>query len=196
MSSNPPNHVPDDAFHLYLDGELAEHRRMTVEKHLEQCGACLQRFEVWRDLYSQLERLPETPLERDLTGPVLAAIQSPRRARAQWGVWLVQGAAIVLLLIFGTTWVRQGWRQIAVRVPIWTASEWLEGALVSAMRLLRSVENLLASIGPALMPDVSEWPVVPAADIWIWALLIGGGLLGIVGNRWLLLRGARSDRRA
>jgi hypothetical protein len=191
MSFYAHNHVPDQELQLYLDGELAEQRRLSLESHLAACEACSQRLGIWRDLFDQLERLPELPLERDLAELVQAKIQSPRSARVQWLIWLVQGAAIVLLLAFGSAWVRQGWRQISDQVPFWRITQWLEGALLSAMVLLQEAEGLLASIGPALVPSISDWAVFPSTEAWIWVLLIGGGLLGIIGNR-VLLRGVRS----
>jgi anti-sigma factor RsiW len=194
MFSSAPEHVSDEEFLWYLDGELADRRRSRLEDHLITCQACSQRLVAWRDLYGQLESLPDLTLERDFVKLVEAKIQARRRSKIHWAIWVAQGASLVLLLTFGSAWVWQGWRQVSARIPVQAISMWVEGLLASTTTLLWTAERLFVSITRPLIPSVPDGVWLPLTNTLTWALLIGGVLMGIFGNRLVLMGGTRSER--
>jgi predicted anti-sigma-YlaC factor YlaD len=64
----------------YLDGELSATDRAAFEAHLVDCSGCRESLAGLRDLQVHLASLPEQVLGRDLTGSVLAAVDTGRRS--------------------------------------------------------------------------------------------------------------------
>jgi anti-sigma factor RsiW len=50
-----------DRFSEYLDGELTNAERATVEAHLAQCAECRRELEAWRRMVGAVGELPAEP---------------------------------------------------------------------------------------------------------------------------------------
>jgi hypothetical protein len=95
------NHLTEDQFNEYLDNLLDERTRQNVEAHLSQCVDCRNQVEALKQVFADLDNMPEMPLTCDLTPAILAKLPEKEPARvwtrafaAQWGV--VVGALIWL----------------------------------------------------------------------------------------------------
>jgi uncharacterized membrane protein YphA (DoxX/SURF4 family) len=110
-------------------------------------------------------------------------------------VWLAEGVALLLLIIFAGPWIWSGWQQIFQALPLDSANQWA-GSLLSALTaVIQMIEGALASVGPALLPKVPDWDGLPVQNAWSWVVLIASGLLWIFCNRLFLPRTARSNGR-
>ena len=89
----------------YLDGELDDAQRETLERHLEGCRACRDRL---ADLRIVLERLDEAPTIRpaqDLWPALKRRIETePRRAGNRSVAWLLPAAAALALVGLLSIW--------------------------------------------------------------------------------------------
>jgi hypothetical protein len=93
----------------YLDGELAPHEAVEVERHLAGCAACRQLVSERRDLSVLLLEAPSAlprKSERQFVGEIELQLDrhAPRRVnrpadRPHWG-WLAAPAALVLAWCF------------------------------------------------------------------------------------------------
>ncbi|MGH2522216.1 MAG: anti-sigma factor family protein [Anaerolineales bacterium] len=191
-------HFDDAALNEYLDFALPPARHAEVDAHLAACPECAARLAELRALFVALETLPDAPLERDLSRPVVAALR-PQRAKTEplaaplfRLVFAAQAAAAVVLI--GLSWpVLAANFQLAalspliaqvVRVAVSTANStagrW-QAALDSAQRLIQA--------GP-------QWPQLPAFPAVGWGLCLAAvALLWLLGNG-LLLRGGPASHRS
>jgi hypothetical protein len=70
-------HLTDDAINEYLDHELAEFDRSSLELHLAECAECTSRLEVLQEVFAQLSKLPEASLSHDLSSGILRSLPQP-----------------------------------------------------------------------------------------------------------------------
>lgn len=195
MSKNESEHIPDELLQMFLDGELDTRRRSTMEGHLVSCETCSRRLESWQDLFQQLEELPDEELQRDLASALEDGHALTRRPRAHRLVWLAEGAALLLLVIFAGTWIWSGWQQVFQALPLDSAIQWAGSMLSIMTAVFQTIEAALVSVGPALLPTLPDWAVLPTQNAWIWVVLVASGLLWLFGNRLFLPRAARSNGR-
>ena len=87
------NHLTEEQINEYLDGLLDESARQSVEVHLSQCVDCRNQVEALKQVFADLDDVPEIPLTRDLTPAILAKLPQKEPVRiwtrafaAQWGV--------------------------------------------------------------------------------------------------------------
>lgn len=86
-------HLTEDQLNEYLDNLLDESAHQHVEAHLSQCADCRNQLETLKQVFADLDSLPEVPLTRDLTPSILARLPKKepvhiwtRALAAQWGV--------------------------------------------------------------------------------------------------------------
>lgn len=93
----------------YLDGELDEPARASVEQHLAECAACRQALEGLRRLVRRAAALDDRPPTTDLWTGIAARIAAPdladvvpltsRRRRFAFSVPQLAAAAVALMVV-------------------------------------------------------------------------------------------------
>jgi anti-sigma factor RsiW len=66
---------PDKELAEYLDGELSDDRRPSLERHLKRCKRCRRSVEEYRDIQERLRSLDVPPPGEDLTARILRCNQ-------------------------------------------------------------------------------------------------------------------------
>lgn len=92
------SHPPHTELHALLDGELDTEARRRVEEHLATCPACARQLARTRELFAQIESLPELSLGRDLSRPVLQSLRGSSRPMPVLGVLGLQALAALALI--------------------------------------------------------------------------------------------------
>ena len=69
----------------FVDGELPEGERATVEKHLETCGECRQLMSGWKSISTGLNAWNVGALPEKTEKNILAAAKDPWGARSRAG---------------------------------------------------------------------------------------------------------------
>lgn len=95
-------HVDDLTLNDYLDSALTTEHRADIEAHLTSCLACAARLAEQRALFAALATLPDEPLERDLTRPVLTVLRPYRTTLpvvVRWALVIQGGLALVFMLV-------------------------------------------------------------------------------------------------
>ena len=83
MSTSDHSHDADcqEAVHVlyhFLDGELTEDRRATIQAHLESCPPCFEGFEFEYELRQVIARKCRDQVPDDLRSRIAAAIHHER----------------------------------------------------------------------------------------------------------------------
>jgi anti-sigma factor RsiW len=192
-------HLDDVLLNEYLDEALERSARTEVEAHLAHCPDCSIRLMKLRTLFSDLESLPDLPLERDLTPAVLAVAR--RKSRPQPLASPVLGLifalqAVVSIVLLGLslpffTQLLQSFTsfQFGEQVSILLANL-LATLSASWSALLTSAQNLVSE-STSLMQPIQTLPFISEASLMI--CLSAVFLLWLLGNG-LLLRPTRVFR--
>ncbi len=172
-------HLTEDQLNEYLDNEIAD--RAQIESHLSSCEECAARLAILRNLFAEIESLPDVAVSRDLGSPFKQQSSLPVPQLPGWltltatlqaalaAIVLVSAAPLVMQLI--TPYVS------SVQIPSfadvlmqlqsqWTA--WLD--LFSQLQILA----------------VPEIPVIELSSMAIVLTLVGVSTLWIIGNGLLL----------
>ena len=171
------NHLDEFQLNEYLDGELDEAERQTVDTHLAACAGCQAALAELQSLFLALDEVAEVELAADLSARVLAELRPPATTWLR-PLLLTQAAAIVGMIIW-----------------LWpTLQEWAFMA-ETAVRLLQTT---LTPTLPNLWQPIALWgtavwrqlqltrPAIPLANSQ-WTLLIILSLaLWLTGNQLLL----------
>ncbi|HZD80963.1 MAG TPA: zf-HC2 domain-containing protein [Actinomycetota bacterium] len=96
---------PEELLAEYVDGSLAEPRRVEVEDHLAVCSRCREETDLARAASAALVALPEEPVPFGVMNPVAAELRDRRErdrvpwyARLRWAAGVAVAAALVGLL--------------------------------------------------------------------------------------------------
>jgi len=107
-------HPETNALQSYLDRTLEPAQRTQIQHHLDSCPVCREQLMRLERLYIRLEGLPELPLQRDFSRPVLQQIESEKQVSLQltWTALLqavIAGIVLGLALPFlrGMSWLSQ-----------------------------------------------------------------------------------------
>jgi predicted anti-sigma-YlaC factor YlaD len=199
------SHLTEEQLNLYLDNELSTIESAAVKAHLAGCDACRAELASLRALFTALDALQSEALATDLTPAVLRGIAAERqRAVWRWRIsWLVpalQGAAVVLLLVFGWSALATRYDQMAQRIPAqalratWANALARGGTLWAATvarcqmwwaEAVADVLGLPTSLGQA----TSHWPQLPGLGLTApqaIAVSLAAVLMWVVGNSILL----------
>ncbi|MEE9216350.1 MAG: zf-HC2 domain-containing protein [Anaerolineales bacterium] len=150
-------HLNNETFHGYLDGELTQSERREVEAHLRVCPTCEAEMTQLRSLFHSIESLPSEPLAIDLVPGVMAAVQPRARWLPSFAVGeLVAAAALTLALVL---WLGGG--ELQAR---------LDGA---AQRLIGQLEVAAVGISAAATDFLTQVPDSPQLDFIQLGDLIG-----------------------
>lgn len=199
------SHLTEEQLNLYLDNELSTVERAAVEAHLAGCDACCAELASLRALFTALDALQPDALAADLTPAVLRGVATERR-RAAWRQrisWLVpalQGAAVVLLLVFGWSALATRYGELTQRIPAealyatW-ANALARGGILWATavaqwqmgwaEVIADLSNLPAILGQA----TGYWPQLPGLRLstpQAVAISLAAALMWLVSNSILL----------
>ncbi|MFB0536037.1 MAG: anti-sigma factor [Anaerolineae bacterium] len=199
------SYLTEEQLNLYLDNELSTVERAAVEAHLAGCDACRAELASLQTLFTALGALQPEALAADLTPLVLRGVaaerrRTVRRRRISWLVPALQGAAVVLLLVFGWSALATRYAELAQRIPaealyaawtnalarggtLWAATvawwqTWWAGAVTDVL-------GLPASLGQV----TSHWPQLPGLGFTTSkaiAVSLAAALVWLVGNAILL----------
>ena len=153
---------------LDLDGLLNQVEILQLQKHVSQCEACRQEWEVMSRLSATLQAEPAVTPAPDFTARVTLRLEQrvARKRRLYSGIGLCVGsvglwtsAAVGLLFLFLALW------QPLIRVAV----------LDVGLSLLSHTLSLLATLGKALWSGAPHWPrgrlgcSCLATPCWHWA---------------------------
>ncbi len=189
-------HLDDILLNEYLDEALERSARTDVEAHLANCPECSTRLLELRTLFSDLESLPDLPLERDLTPAVLAVARrksrpQPLASPALGLIFALQAIVAIVLLGLALPLFTQPLQsitsfQFGEQISLLLANL-LATLSVSWSALLTSAQNLVSE-STALMQPIQALPFISEASLMI--CLSAVFLLWLLGNG-LLLRPTR-----
>ena len=198
------NHLTENQLNEYLDNLLDEQTRQSVEIHLSQCADCRNRVEALKQIFADLDNLPEIPLPRDLTPDILAKLPQEEPVR----VWTRAFAAQWGLVVGTLVWL--GIQLIPlVGIPQFTLPKFpiinFE-ALFTRLLTIRfpTPDFQLALIKYQLPPVHFQLPALTPLTVFnlgfqpstalIATLAISALLLGVVGNIILLRSGQETQK--
>ncbi len=180
-------HPGTNALQSYLDRILEPGQRAQIQGHLDNCPGCREQLKRLERLYTHLEGLPEIPLQRDFSRPVLQQIESEKRVSLQL-TWTAVLQAVIAGIVLG------------LALPFLRGMSWLSqlsgfqpdmGSLLSlflsrlAADWLGWWQDLQETVRGFLVSLTVEPPAGLAADqLWPWMLLLV--LVAIAANSLLL----------
>lgn len=168
-------HLTDEQFNEYLDHELQD--RVQVEMHLSSCDECAARLSQLKNLFDEIESLPEINLSRSLVPHFVPHTPSLPR-------WLtltatLQAALAILTIIIGAPFVLQ------LTSPYLSDLE--APSFGEIFLVLQSQWMALLDMLSALqLPRLPEIPVVEVSSLALALILAAVSALWIVGNGLLL----------
>lgn len=196
-------HLDDYTLFSYSDGELAGHELADVRTHLSGCAACQTRLTQLQATLAQVNAVPDLPLQRDLSGAVVAALKASQQPAlapklSPAATWALALQALLVLVGLG------------VAVPLGT--EFFQGSLAPAtlvnwQSLLTQSQTVVAtnlafnwaSAWAGLQTFVNNNQVniqLPALSLTVGLpLLAAVTVLWLVGNGVLLRGSGRLQRR-
>lgn len=190
-SPTDPNYHPDqELLHAFLDKELNQEDAERLKHHLDLCPACRENFEQLKSLFSQLEELPEIPLEGSYTTEILHQVKQQQKLfqGLTWTAVLQAAAAGIILGLVLPILPYQEWNftfqsflsQFQTNAAANFSrmiSEWSLGWDAFSQSIPAALENLLSA--DFILLDLSE-PLL---------LVIAAAGLGLLANG-ILLRGS------
>jgi hypothetical protein len=185
-------HPGEDSLNEYLDGYLADDQKIELENHLETCAQCASRLAELREVFQNLESLPNYSLDRDLSVEVVSAIQ-PRINLSpgwKWGAFVQFVLAFIVILL-------------AVPVLLETWKPNLTGMQYSLIQMFSERWIALLAQWSTLSVEfqlvwsnlVTEWnppSILETSQVVIWPIFLSAILLFIVGNGLVLRRITRN----
>ncbi len=171
-------HLTDDQLNEYLDDESAD--RAQIELHLSSCGECAARLDALRNLFAEIESIPDLTLSRDLATPFKRQ-SSPLYQLPRWLTLTtaLQGAIALIIIAFTAPLVLQ------LISPYTSALQ--TPSFADVFLLLQSQWMVwLNTFSQVQIPTLPEIPVFDLSSLVIVILVIGISTLWLVGNGLLL----------
>ena len=199
------SHLTEEQLNLYLDNELSTSECAAVEAHLVGCDVCRAELASLQALFTALDALQPDALAADLTPVVLHAVAAERRRavwrqRISWLVPTLQGAAVVLFLVFGWSALATRYSELVQRIPAealratWANAlargDILWAAAVASWQMwwAEGVADVLDLPG-VLGQSTGYWPQLPDLGLTapqVTAVALAAVLMWLVGNAILL----------
>jgi len=175
-------HFSDETLNEYLDNALVSAVLSEAESHLAVCPECAGRLSELRNLFAEIDLLPERTLERDLVPRVLSRLPEsvlPRSVR-----WLAAAqilAAVIAVVI--------AWPLVAVVLPVEMIPQ-----LPSLSEIIASLALRFSTLGAFQLStysfDIPSFSLgIPSATLAI--ALLGMSLLWLFSNGLLLIPRSR-----
>jgi anti-sigma factor RsiW len=187
-------HLSEETLNEYLDNALTPSAQAAADAHLADCAACMDELEALRSLFTEIESLPEAPIEHDLSSAVVARLGNRAGVPPviRWAL-VVQGLAVVVVLGLA-------WPLFPSATPSWVAALKLP-AIALDLPSMGQLTELWAAQQNAwahafsqmsnLLPSFSLHLDPPA--ILQAGTLVSACLLWLVGNSLLLLLPRRAS---
>jgi anti-sigma factor RsiW len=171
-------HISDELLNEYLDNALQD--RAPVDSHLSSCDECAARLTALRDLFAELESLPELALSRDLAAPITRRLGGSN-AFPRWLPLTVtlQAAFALVALVIAAPFVMQFLSPYLATAQ----SPSFTDLLVQLQSEWTAWLDILSQIQ---MPTLPEIPFVEVSSLAITLTLAGVSMLWLVGNGLLL----------
>jgi anti-sigma factor RsiW len=171
-------HLTDEQLNEYLDGETNE--RAQIELHLSTCEECSARLAALRDLFSEIESLPELDLSPEfITRSSVASSQTTGMPRAlQWTLAL-QTALVVVTIVVAAPFVMQ-----FVSLDITSLS--VPTPLDVFTQLRNQWAVWLETFSTLPVPTLPRLPLVDISSLFVMSTIAGVSLLWLIGNGLLL----------
>lgn len=171
-------HLTDDQLNEYLDTEIAD--RAQIELHLASCRECEARLAALRNLFAEIESLPDLTLSRNLATHFKRQ-SSPSYLLPRWLTLTttLQAAVALIIIVFTAPLVLQ-------LVSPYT-STLQTPSFADVFLLLQSQWTVwLNTISQVQIPTLPEIPVVELSSLMIVVVIIGISALWLIGNGLLL----------
>ncbi len=177
-------HLNDDTLNEYHDDALTPARRAEAESHLAACAECQTRLAGLRALFASIEALPDAPLERDLSRPVLSALRprpAPLPPIVRWAFVAQAALAVVLTLVAAFT--------LSLTLP----DSFISPAFDSFTQLTESLtaewQALWDTTQTAIIREFnSALAFLPQSFEWTWLAGLGAVLLLWLAGNGVILR--------
>ena len=181
-------HLSRDQIQSFLDQNQDRSDSDSLQRHLESCPACQEKFEKELDLVLTIEELPEIPLGKDLSSPILAELRKQNQTKR--GVtWIIVAEDLAAGLI------------ISALIPVFNFASWLPIVTSTRQEIMVSINIFLTQLASTWIYWWSELqldirgllnPLQSQANSLIqlpspWILILAAGCIGILVN-YLLLR--------
>lgn len=171
-------HLTDEQLNEYLDHETNE--RPQTELHLAACTACSARLGAFRDLFTEIESLPELGLSPDFAVSYLSGpnerIPLPRSLTL---TVTLQAVLTVIAILLAAPWVTPfiPWNTSGISTPS------LADVFMQLQSQWATWLDLLSSLTFPAMPEI---PVIEVSSLFMIFMVIGVFLVWLVGNGLLL----------
>lgn len=184
------NHLDDITLNEYLDHTLDESAHTEAESHLYTCADCRARLADLRMLFADLDKLPEVPLEHDLSPTVLARL--PRENSVKNWSWTRALAAQLGVVVGFVLWLVV---QIVplIRIPQFVLPMFspfdIQSLVVKLFTVQFPIPKIRFPVFNYQMPTIEfQFPFfnIPFSPNQIAMLAILVSLLWVVGNIILL----------
>jgi hypothetical protein len=171
-------HLTDEQLNEYLDRET--HERMQMELHLSGCEACSARLTALRDLFSEIESLPEVELSPEFAARFRPAPSQPS-ALPRSLIWTLtlQAALVIATLFLAAPFVMQF---VASYIPSVSVPSFLN----LFMQLQNQWTAWLDLFSTLPVPALPRIPLVDLSSLFVIFTVVGVSLLWLIGKVQLL----------
>lgn len=187
-------HINDDQLQAYLDRALEPAAEKLVQAHVEKCPTCQQNLEILEMVALSLDNLPELPLGKDFSHPVVEILQA-QEALSPAVTWTLVIEALAAGVVIGFL------------IPAFQAAGWLPRLLNTRLTLQAELNAFLAQLvntwmvwwaGLKLELSLAVTSLAPLETLtWgtfsPWIIIGLTGALIVLINTFLLTQQPRSD---
>ena len=171
-------HLTDEQLNEYLDHETTE--RVQIEGHLAACEECSARLASLRDLFAEIESLPELDLSPEFAVRLMSVPGQPAELpRPLTWTLILQAALAVIAIVIGAPFVMRFLSSYGLGLP----APSLAGVFMQLQGLWSAWLDTLVTLPVPTLPDI---PAVDVSSIFAMFAVIGVSLLWLVGNGLLL----------
>jgi hypothetical protein len=171
-------HLTDEQLNEYLDHEASD--RAQIELHLSACAACSARLAVMRDLFAEIESLPDLELS-----PAVAASFAPgpkpsgKLPRSLRLAMTLQVVLAVAATFVAAPFVMQFLSPYLASIP----APSFAGLILQLQNQWTAWLDMLSTFQFPVMPEI---PVVELSSLFMLFTVVGISLLWLIGNGLLL----------
>ena len=172
-------HLTDDQLNEFLDNETSGHAE--IEAHLSSCDECATRLATLRNLFAEIESLPDIVLSRDLAAPFKHESNLPVPQFPRWLTLTatLQAAVATIAIIVTAPLVMD---LVSPYISTMQAPSFAEIFLQLQFQWMAWLDTFSRLQIPAL-PEI---PVINVSSLIVIAALAGISALWLIGNGLLL----------
>jgi predicted anti-sigma-YlaC factor YlaD len=172
-------HLTDEQLNEYLDNEITESAQ--IEAHLSSCEECVARLTVLRNLFDEIESLPDLTLSHDIAASFARQSNLPILHLPRWLTLTatLQAAIAMIVLMIAAPFVIQFFTPYLSSIQIPAFEDML-------LQLQSQWTIWLNLVSQFQMPVIPEIPVIELSSLVILLILASVSALWLVGNGLLL----------